>query len=74
MGVPRGARVRSWHETDMPTCLAKVRCEIISGIGQRSAGAYCRASLQSGQQRLTGWTVVRRGFGRALRRARRTNC
>jgi hypothetical protein len=23
------------HETDMPTCLAKVRYEIISGIGQR---------------------------------------
>jgi hypothetical protein len=33
---------------DMPICLAKVRYEIISGLGQRSGETYYHASLQSG--------------------------
>jgi hypothetical protein len=44
----------------------------ISGLGLRSARAYCLASLQNGQQRSTGWTAARRGFSQDLRRTRRT--
>jgi hypothetical protein len=48
------------------TSRAKVLYEIMGGLGQRSDGAYCRASLQSGQQRLTAWMAARRGFSQSF--------